>query len=209
MEILKKLNWRYATKQFDRTKKLTSEQLSVLLEATNLSASSFGLQPYSILVIEDSDLRKKLKSAAWQQPQVTDASQVIIFAAQTNISTTDIDTFIQRIASTRNIPIEALAEYKDMMKSSVEALLPDERTNWAAKQAYIALGQLLVTCAVESIDACPMEGFDKSKFDEILGLKEKNLTSVVMATIGYRSAEDSYQHLTKVRKKINEIIIRY
>jgi len=208
MDIIEKLNWRYATKQFDSTKKLKPEQLELLLKAINLTASSFGLQPYSIIVIEDKAIRKQLKEAAWQQTQVTDASQVILFAAKTDLSSTDIDEYIQRISVARNIPIEALAEYEGMMKGSLSSQSQEDITTWAAKQAYIALGQLLVSCAIESIDACPMEGFDKTQFDKILKLKEKNLTSVVMATVGFRSSEDQYQHLPKVRKNIDDIIIR-
>ncbi|MBI9064703.1 MAG: NAD(P)H-dependent oxidoreductase [Marinilabiliaceae bacterium] len=208
MDILEKLNWRYATKQFDAQKKLSDDQLQKVLEATNLSASSFGLQPYKVLVIEDLHIRSDLREVAWGQPQVTDASQVIVFAAQTNISEQDVNEFVQRIAETRNMPKEALTEYEGMMKGFVSAQPQEALTQWAAKQAYIALGFLLVTCAVEGIDACPMEGFDKDKFDEILGLKEKNLTSVVMATIGTRSKDDQYQHLAKVRKSLNEMVTK-
>jgi len=208
MDILEKLNWRYATKQFDAQKKLSADQLSKVLQATNLSASSFGLQPYQVFVIEDLNVRSKLREVAWGQPQVTDASQVIVFAAQTNISEQHVNEFVQRIAETRNIPKEALAEYEGMMKGFVTGQPQEAMNQWAAKQAYIALGFLLVTCAVEGIDACPMEGFDKDKFDEILGLKEQNLTSVVMATIGTRSNDDQYQHLAKVRKTLNEMVTK-
>lgn len=209
MDIIDKLKWRYATKQFDAAKKLNSEQLSLLLEAINLSASSFGLQPYSVLVIENEEIRKQLKEVAWHQPQVTDASHVILFAAKTDISAADVDEFIQRISTTRNLPLDALAEYEGKMKGFLGRQTQEELTTWAAKQTYIALGQLMVTCAVESIDTCPMEGFEKDRFDEILGLKEKNLTSVVMATVGHRSAEDQYPHLPKVRKKLSDIVIKY
>lgn len=209
MDIIEKLNWRYATKQFDTEKKLTGAQLNRILSATNLAASSFGLQPYNVLVIEDTEIRKRLRKAAWGQPQVTDASQVIVFAAKTNLSDTHVDEFIQRISQARNIPVEELAEYEGMMKSTINARPREMLTQWAARQAYIALGFLLATCAVEAIDACPMEGFENDKFDDILGLKGKNLTSVVMATVGYRSSEDKYQHLAKVRKTLGELVIKY
>ncbi|TAJ13476.1 NAD(P)H-dependent oxidoreductase [Marinilabiliaceae bacterium JC017] len=209
MDIIEKLNWRYATKQFDTEKKLTGAQLIRVLSATNLAASSFGLQPYNVLVIEDTEIRKRLREAAWGQSQVTDASQVIVFAAKTNLSDTHVDEFIQRISQTRNIPVEALAEYEGMMKGAINARPQEMLTQWAARQAYIALGFLLETCAVEAIDACPMEGFENDKFDDILGLKGKHLTSVVMATVGYRSSEDKYQHLGKVRKTLDELVIKY
>lgn len=209
MNIIDKLKWRYATKQFDTTKKLPQKQVDLLLKTINLTASSYGLQPYSVLIIENEEIKTQLKEAAWYQSQVTDASHVILFAAKTNLSQSDIDEFIQRISKIRNTPIGALAEYEDMMKGFVNALTPEDAVIWATKQAYIALGQLLVTCAIESIDACPMEGFNKERFDEILSLKEKNLTSVVMVTVGYRSSEDQYQHLPKVRKDLDDLVIKY
>ena len=209
MDLLKQLNWRYATKKFDNSRKLSPELLNKLLEATNLSASSFGLQPYNVLVIENDELREKLKSAAWNQPQLTDASQVIVFAANNNLSANDADNFIKHVAQVRNLPLEALNEYGDMIKSSIQSRPQEVLTAWAARQAYIALGFLLVSCAIEQVDACPMEGFDNDKFDELLDLKSKGLTSVVMATIGYRAKDDGYQHLKKVRKPLNELIIKY
>lgn len=208
MDILQKLNWRYATKHFDATQKLTDEQLSLLLEATNLAPSSFGLQPFSIIVIENESIREKLKGAAWNQPQTTDASHLVLFAVKTNLAETDIDEFLKRTSDTRNIPLEALAEYEGMMKGFVKQMPHEDLLNWQAKQAYIALGQLMVTAAIEGIDSCPMEGFDKTEFDKILGLGDKNLTSVVMAAVGFRSANDKYQDLPKVRKPLNEIVIK-
>lgn len=209
MDIIKQLNWRYATKKFNSNKKLSTEQLDTLLEATNLAASSYGLQPFHILVIEDKDIREQLRKAAYDQTQVTDASQVIVFAAKTKLSESDIDDFIALIAKTRNQSKDAFQEYAEMMKGSLEALSENEKTIWASKQAYIALGQLLTYCALEQIDACPMEGFNKIEFDKILNLNEKNLTSVVMATVGYRADDDAYQNAAKVRRPIDEMVIRY
>lgn len=209
MDILQQLNWRYATKQFDPTKSLSQEQLDLLLKATNLTPSSYGLQPYSIIVIKDKALREKLQVAAYNQPQLTDASDIILFAASTNLSTDTVDDFTTRISKIRDIPKSALSEYEAMMKGTVASLSNEELINWASKQAYIALGQLIVTCATQHIDTCPMEGFDKDKFDNILGLHEKNLTSVAMLAIGYRSEEDAYQHMAKVRKPLDEMVIKY
>ncbi|MBS2097261.1 NAD(P)H-dependent oxidoreductase [Carboxylicivirga linearis] len=209
MDIIKQLNWRYATKQFDSSKKLTNDQLNLILEATNLSASSYGLQPYQIIVVENQEIREKLKDAAWGQPQLTDASQIIIFAAKTNLEDKDVDAFIQLVSEVRGVPVDSLVDYSSMMKGSMANLSNDEKTVWAAKQTYIALGQLLTTCALNNIDTCPMEGFNHEEFDNILGLKEKNLTSVVMAAVGFRSETDKYQHLPKVRKPINEMVITY
>ncbi|MBR8537422.1 NAD(P)H-dependent oxidoreductase [Carboxylicivirga sediminis] len=207
MNILEKLNWRYATKHFDVNKKLSKEQLDLIKEATNLTPSSFGLQPFKIIIIENNDIRQKLQEAAWNQPQTTDASHLVLFAANTHLSSDDVEAFIKLISEVRNVPVEALAEYDAMMKGSIASMSQEDATNWAAKQAYIALGQLMVTCAVEGIDTCPMEGFDKKAFDQILDLPSKNLTSIVMAAVGFRSSDDKYQHLPKVRKALDDIII--
>lgn len=206
MNILEKLKWRYATKQFDASKKLSTEQLDTVLQATNLSASSFGLQPFDIIVVENPDIRKKLRDAAWGQAQLTDASQIVLFAAKTNLSAAHVDEFVKRAAKIRGIAEESLADYKGMMVGSVEKLTAEARTQWAARQAYIALGTLLTVCAVEGIDACPMEGFDPAQFDEILGLKAKGLTTVVIAAVGYRSPNDKYQHAAKVRRELKDIV---
>lgn len=209
MNIIKSLEWRYATKQFDSSKKLTQNDLNTILNAINLAPSSYGLQPFNVIVVEDPLIKEKLKPVAYNQGQVTDASQIIIFAANNNISETHIDVFLKRISKTTGAPLEALAEYEGMMKSKINTNTPEELFTWASKQCYIALGFLLTTCAQMNIDACPMEGFDSDKFDDILNLKERNLNSVVMATIGYRSSEDKYQQNPKVRKELNELIIKY
>ncbi len=208
MNIIDKLHWRYATKQFDSTKKLTDTQLNLILEATNLAPSSFGLQPFSIIVIENHELRTKLLKAARHQSQTVDASHLVLFAANTNLSDKDVDAFIQRISDTRKVSVDSLVEYETLMKKSIHALPAEAVLSWATKQTYIALGQLMVACAVEGIDTCPMEGFDKKAFDELLDLPARNLTSVVMAAVGFRSADDKYQHLPKVRKSLDEMVIR-
>lgn len=209
MDLIKQLNWRYATKKFDASKKLSPEQLNIILEATNLAASSYGLQPYQILVIENPEIRQLLKEAAFGQTQVTDASQVIVFAAKTNLNSADVDAYLELISKVRNLDIADLGEYSTMMKGSLANLNEEQKTIWAGKQTYIALGHLLTACAISHIDACPMEGFNHEAFDNILGLKEKNLTSMVMATIGFRSEKDTYQHAPKVRKPLDEMVIKY
>ncbi|TLX75227.1 NAD(P)H-dependent oxidoreductase [Labilibacter sediminis] len=209
MDIIKSLEWRYATKQFNEDKKLSSEDLQTILNAVNLAPSSYGLQPFNVLVIEDPAIREQLKQAAYGQRQVTEASQVIVFAANNNISNVHVDEFLNRISKVTGAPLEALAKYEKMMKAKIDSRNSDELLTWAAKQCYIALGFLLTTCSQLKIDACPMEGFDTDSFDEILNLKEKNLNSIVMATVGYRSDDDKYQHNPKVRKDINDLIIQY
>ncbi|MGQ1889267.1 NAD(P)H-dependent oxidoreductase [Thermophagus sp. OGC60D27] len=209
MEYLKKLQWRYATKHFDKNRKLNSTQVEELLQAANLAPTSYGLQPFAIALIENEQIKEKLSLAAYNQPQVTEASHLFIFSARTNVTNSDVEEFVERVAKTRNIPTESLAEYDKVMKGSINNLTKEQQFQWAARQAYISLGMLLSAAALQGIDACPMEGFNKDQFDEILGLKEKGFSSVVMAAAGYRSPEDEYQNYKKVRKSIDELVIKY
>ncbi len=209
MDILKQLNWRYATKHFNPDKKIKTEDLDLLMNAINLAPTSFGLQPFKVLIIEDEKTKQHLKEAGFNQPQFTEASHIIIFAAKNNISEKDVDEFIERIAKTRGMSFDDLSDYKAAILGKTNRLSKDALTTWASKQCYIGLGFLLYTAAQLSIDACPMEGFDNNGFDEILGLKDKNLNSVVVASIGYRASEDKYQTLAKVRYALDDLIIKY
>ncbi|SDS62975.1 NAD(P)H-dependent oxidoreductase [Gramella sp. MAR_2010_147] len=200
------LNWRYATKKFDSEKEINEEDLNTLLESIQLSASSYGLQPYEVIVVKDKETREKLKSVAWNQTQITDASYLLVFANLTHVNEAYVNTYLDNIAETRNMSREDLQGMEDMIKNTTLKLPADAQNTWAAKQAYIALGNLLSAAANLKIDTCPMEGFDAEKFDEILGLKDRNLTTAVIAPIGYRSDEDQYQHLAKVRKSKSDLI---
>ena len=200
------LNWRYATKKFDSEKEISKEDLNTLLESIQLTASSYGLQPYEVIVVKDEKIREQLKAAAWNQTQITDASYVLVFANLKSVNEAYVDTYLDNIAETRNMSREDLKGMEDMIKSTTLQLPAELQNTWAAKQAYIALGNLLSAAASLKIDTCPMEGFDAAKFDEILGLGEKNLTTAVIAPIGYRSEEDHYQHLAKVRKSKSDLI---
>lgn len=201
------LHWRYATKSYDTTKKLSKEQIEKLIESIQLSPSSFGLQPYTIIHVTNPEIREKLKAASWNQSQITDASDVFVFAVPTNLSEQHVDEFIQKTATVRNIPVENLGEYAGMIKGSLSSRSAEEKITWSAKQAYIALGFLLETAALEEIDATPMEGFDNAQYNEILGLTQLNHTAVVVATLGFRSSEDTYAPLAKVRKETSELLI--
>ncbi|MUP46820.1 NAD(P)H-dependent oxidoreductase [Gramella sp. BOM4] len=200
------LNWRYATKKFDAQKKISQEDLNNLLESIQLTASSYGLQPYEVIVVTNPEIREQLKAAAWNQSQVAEASHLIVFASLKSVSEDYLDSYLNNIAETRNVSREDLKGMEDMIKNTTLQLPADIQQNWAAKQAYIALGNLLSAAANMKIDTCPMEGFDAKKFDEILGLEERNLTTAVIAPIGYRSEEDPYQHLAKVRKAKKDLI---
>ena len=209
MDILSKLNTRYATKIFDPKKKVSEADMDKLLEAIRLSASSFGLQPYKVLVVEDPAIRAELRKAAWDQPQITDASALLVFAAKYETNAWTVDEFVDLVSHTRNIPKDALSGYSDMMKGTVQSQSPEKIETWVSKQAYIALGFGLVSAAVLDIDACPMEGFSPSDFDRILDINKLGLKSKVIMAVGYRSDEDKYQHLAKVRQKKEDLFIKF
>ncbi|UGU17091.1 NAD(P)H-dependent oxidoreductase [Sinomicrobium kalidii] len=203
--LIESLNWRYATKKFDPSRKVTAEDLKTLKEAIRLSASSYGLQPYEVLVIEDPEIRKQLKEASWGQTQITDASHLIVFANKTNVTAKDTEAYMNNISKTRNIPVENLSGFSDMINNTVISLPQEAKHTWTAKQTYIALGSLLAAAAELRIDACPMEGFDPEGYNRILGLDKKGLNASVIATIGYRAQEDDTQHYAKVRRPAEEL----
>jgi len=208
-QLLEGLHWRYATKQFDAKRKISLENWATLEEALTLSPSSGGLQPWAFVVVTDPAVREKLLPAGFGQPQITDASHLVVFAAKTDYTEADVDAHIARTAEVRGVTVESLAPYRDMMvggivKSKDEAA----RKAWAARQVYIALGTLLTSAAMLGIDACPMEGFLPDQFDEILGLKEKGLTAAVIATVGYRADSDAYAGLPKVRFPKEQLFLR-
>ena len=207
MSLVDKLNWRYATKKFDPSKKLSTEQLDELLKAVQLSPSSAGLQSYKVIVVEDPEIRKQLREAAHGQSQITDASQLIIFASETKLDEAYVKHFIDFVAEKRSIERESLDGYEQMIMGNVNRLTEDQRIAWSNKQAYIALGVLLTAAAEMGIDACPMEGFSAAQFDAILGLDEKQLTTAVIATIGFRAEDDMFSKLVKVRKPEEELFI--
>ena len=199
--------WRYATKKFDASKKISSEDLETLKEAIQLSTSSYGLQPYKIFIIENPELRAKIQPAAWGQSQIVDASQLIVFANITNFGETEIDNYIHLMAETRGITVESVRGYADFMKMKITGLPEEQRNVWTSKQTYLALANLMNAAAELKIDVTPMEGFEPEKVNEILGLPELGLHASLLATIGYRHEEDATQHYAKVRKPKNELFI--
>jgi nitroreductase len=205
--FLENQNWRYATKKFDASKKITTEDLNTLKEAIRLSSSSYGLQPYKVIIVENPELRALLQPAAWGQSQIVEASHLIIFANETNVDDTTIDSYLKNISETRSTPIEALSGYGDFMKSKISTLETEVQNIWTAKQTYLALGNLLNAAAELKIDVTPMEGFIPQQFNEILGLDKLNLNAAVIATVGYRHEEDTTQHYKKVRKSNEDLFI--
>ncbi|GEC72701.1 Nitroreductase [Flavobacterium flevense] len=200
-------NWRYATKKFDATKKIATEDLNILKEAIRLSSSSYGLQPYQIIIVENPELRAKIQPAAWGQSQITEASHLIIFANKTKLENTDIDDYINTISTVRNIPVASIEGYGDFMKSKIVSLPDDSKNIWTSKQTYLALGNLLNAAAELKIDVTPMEGFVPEQVNEILGLEKLNLNTSLIATLGYRHEADDTQHYKKVRKSEEELFI--
>lgn len=208
MSLQESLAWRYATKKFDSSKKIDAGKLENLLQTVKLAPSSYGLQHFEIVVVEDATVRERLKEAAYGQAQLTDASQVIVFAAETKIDEEYVKNYISEAAATRQMDRDKLADFEKTILGAISRQSDEQKLNWSHKQAYLALGVLIGAASELKIDTCPMEGFDAGKFDEILGLKEKGLTTSVIVTIGYRAEDDQYGKLAKVRKNDEDLFIR-
>lgn len=207
MDILEKLNWRYATKRFDTSKKVSDKDFEMLIEAVRLSPSSWGLQPWKFVVVKDKSIREKLKIAAWGQTQITDASHLVVLCSLNELNQNQVDKYIGSVAKTRGQSLKSLVDDKKMLNDFVSGDTKENLFNWMSQQVYIALGVLLISCAVNDIDACPMEGFEKEKFDEILNLRKFGIKSQVLCAIGYRSATDKHASDKKVRFLKKDIVI--
>lgn len=205
--IVENLQWRYATKKFTEGKEIPAEDMAYLKEAIRLSPSSFGLQLYKVLIIKDPELRKQLREVSWNQPQITESSALVVFCSYRSVSEEDLDLFIELVAKERNIAVEDLAGYRQVMGGFVSQFDEPSVKQWTSKQTYIALESLLLAAAERQIDACPMEGFDANAYDEILGLEEKGLHASVVAAVGYRSEEDHAQGAAKVRRASEDLFV--
>lgn len=198
-------NWRYATKRFDASKKISAEDFETLKEAIRLSTSSYGLQPYKIFIIENPEVRAQLQPVSWGQTQIVDASHLFVFANIVDIQENHINELISNTAITRGLKEEDLKGYSDFMKSKIISLDNGTKSVWTSKQTYLALANLMNAAAELKIDVTPMEGFESDKYNEILGLNELGLNASLVATVGYRHDEDQTQHFVKVRKSSNEL----
>jgi len=205
MNLIDKLNWRYATKTFNNDKKVSGEDIEFLKEAIRLSVSSYGLQLYKVIIIEHEEIRQELRKVSWDQAQITDASHLFVFCNYTDNYDKHVDDYISRILTTQQADAVALQQYGASIKKSISNKPAVERKSWSEKQTYIALNTLLLACAELKIDACPMEGFDKQAYNRVLGLDEMGLNAGVIAAVGYRSAKDETQHRRKVRKTKSEL----
>lgn len=206
-DVIQHLNWRYATKSYDASKKVDDEKLNRILEAIRLAPTSSGLQPFEVFVVKNPELRAKIREVAWNQPQVTDASHLLVFAAWDNITPERIDSMFDYTNEVRGFKNEGWEAYRKQLQGIVAARGDVANFDAAARQAYIGLGVALVAAAAEGVDSTPMEGFDPAAVDQILSLKERKLRSVVILPLGYRQPDtDWLVNLKKVRRPREQFI---
>jgi|SRR5690554_6898993 len=206
---IEKLQWRYATKRFDPNKILSKEQIDILKHAFNLTATSFGLQPLKLVVVSNAELKKQLMKASFNQPQVRDASHLLILCIEEKIDHNFIIDHFRRVEDTRKTPREILEPFEKNLIASFTEKDSDEIRDWMVNQLYLTLGALLTVCAVEKIDSCPMEGFEPEKYDMFLGLDKMGLKSVIVMPVGYRDESDFFKNLKKVRRGVDELTIDF
>ncbi len=203
--IITQLQWRYATKKYDPTKKIPAEEWEVLEKSLILAPSSFGMEPWKFFVVTHPEIRIHLVGACWNQAQVADASHLVVLSAKRNISLSDINALIERTAEIRNISPTLLEGFKSMVSEFINT--HPALDEWATRQVYIALGQFLTTAALLGIDTTPMEGFHPGQVDELLGLTNSGYGAVLLCAAGYRQADDKYADLAKVRRKREDVIV--
>ncbi|MDR6301143.1 nitroreductase family protein [Mesonia maritima] len=207
MSNIKSLQWRYATKKFDETKKVPEEKISMLKTSFNLTPTSYGLQPLKLVIVKDDATKKKLYEHSAKQQQILTASHILIFCIETNIDDNFIEENFKRIKEIRETPDEILNPFREFLLGDFRKRSQEEIENWAVNQVYLAIGNILNVCAAEKIDACPMEGFDAKKYDETLNLTEKGIKSTLVLPIGYRAEDDIFADFEKVRRPLDDVII--
>ncbi|BDD04572.1 NAD(P)H-dependent oxidoreductase [Aureibacter tunicatorum] len=207
MSLMESLKWRSAVRNFDLAKKVSKNDLESLLEAGNLTATSMGLQPFKIVVVDNEELQKQMVSLSYNQQQVADASHILIFAIDTNVNQENIDAYIDRVVEVRGVKEEDLEGYKNSVSNYLSMMDQDTKLQWATKQAYIALGTVMTVASELKIDSCAMEGFDSLQYQELLNLGSKELMPVVILPIGYRSDKEQMASLPKVRKTRDNFVI--
>jgi len=206
MNLIEALNWRYAAKRMNG-EKVPAEKVENILEAIRLAPTSLGMQPFSVILIENEELRKKIQPAAYNQPQIAECSHLIVFAAWNDVTVEHVNTYLQNIVATRNVPLESLDGFKGNLMNVVNHRTQEQKREWAAKQVYIALGIALTAAALEQVDATPMEGFKPAEVDQILGLEAKGLHSVCLMTLGYRDTNTDYLvNQKKVRRGKDQFV---
>ena len=205
-KLLHALRWRYATKQFDASRRIPANIWDTLEESLVLTPSSFGLQPWKFLVIQDPEVRMKLSPESWKQPQVTEASHYVVLTARTDLTAADIDAWIERMSEVQGTDMAALAPLKGMIQGFAQAMSQEERHAWNVRQVYIALGQLMASAAALGIDACPMEGISASGYDHVLGLVGSGYATAVACALGYRADTDKYAGIPKARFDRSQLV---
>ncbi len=207
--LIEQLNWRYAVKQFDASKKVSDSDWSLLEDALVLSPSSYGLQAWKFYLVQNPELRQKMKTVSWDQSQVVDCSHFLVFAYRKEVDAAYIAKYIDEIAKVRNVDRSKLEQFESMMVGDiVNGPRAKTLSTWTSRQVYIALGNFLTAAAALGIDTCPMEGFDPQKYDELLGLNGSPYSSVVACAVGYRSVDDKTQSAKKVRFSKSELIVK-
>jgi nitroreductase len=209
MNTIESLKWRYAVKKFDSNKILSVTQIETLKEAFNLTATSYGLQPLKLVVINNNNIQKKLVAASFNQPQVLEASHLLVICIPKKYAITEVEEYFNLLKKIRATPDAILDPFKTFLTADISKKTQEELLVWNRNQAYIALGNLLTVCAVEQIDACPMEGFVPAKYDEILGLEKHNLTATLVLPVGFRAEDDYMKDLKKVRKNLEDVVIEF
>tara|TARA_R110002167_G_scaffold86317_5_gene233741 strand:- start:6098 stop:6739 length:642 start_codon:yes stop_codon:yes gene_type:complete len=207
MDTIKSLQWRYAVKNFDKEKTLSKTQIETLKNAFNLTATSYGLQPIKLVIVQNKDIQKELLKHSWKQPQVVDASHLLVICIPKKYTTQEVTNYFKLVTEIRNTPDSVLNPFKEFLTNEIGKKTQEELFIWNKNQAYLALGNLLTVCALEKIDSCPMEGFIPEKYDEILNLDSHNLTSILVLPVGFRAENDYMKDLKKVRKNIADVII--
>ncbi|MGY0426349.1 MAG: NAD(P)H-dependent oxidoreductase [Polaribacter sp.] len=207
MNIIQHLQWRYAVKKFDDQKLLSNTQITTLKEAFNLTATSYGLQPLKLVILQNKNMQKELVAHSWNQLQVFEASHVLVICVPKTYSAIEVQNYFKLVQEIRNTPEPIIRPFKEFLTEEIQNKTPKELFQWNKNQAYLALGNLLTVCAIEKIDACPMEGFVPEKYDEILKLETQNLQSVLVLPVGFRAEDDYMKDLEKVRKNITETVI--
>jgi nitroreductase len=205
-QLLAALHWRYATKKFDPTRKIPPEIWETIEKSLILTPSSFGLQPWKFLVIQDVHVREKLRAESWGQPQVTDASHYVVLAARTDVNSNDIDEWLKCMAAIQNTSPESAAAYRGVIENFTQAISQEGQHVWNSRQIYIALGQLMTTAAVLGIDTCPMEGINPAGYDQILKLEGSGYATAVACSLGHRAADDKYAQIPKARFDLSQVI---
>lgn len=207
MSTINSLEWRYATKKFDESKKLTQDKIEILKKAFNLTATSYGLQPIKLVVINDKELQEELLPYTFNQKQVFSASHLLVLCIEKRIDKHFIDEYFKMVHRVRATPEEILTPFRESLVVDFKNRPEQEIKAWATNQAYLAMGTLLTVCAAEGIDSCPIEGFEPERYDDILGLEKLNLESVLVLPVGYRAQDDMFSEFKKVRREITDTII--